>query len=141
MDNLTKEQRKKNMQNIRSINTKPERLIMRELSRRKIYFAKYVSSIIGKPDIVFRRKKVILFVDSDFWHGHPKRLIMPKSNKKYWETKIERNKKRDKEVNTQLKKDGWKVIRLWEYDIKYNIGKCVKKIQKALEQLPTSPRK
>jgi DNA mismatch endonuclease (patch repair protein) len=133
MNNLTKEQRKKNMQNIRSVNTAPERLIMRELSRRKIYFAKYVNSIIGKPDIVFRRKKVILFVDSDFWHGHPKRLIMPKSNKKYWETKIERNRKRDKEVNTQLKKDGWKIIRLWEYDIKHNIGKCVKRIQKALE--------
>lgn len=133
MDNLTKEQRKKNMQNIRSVNTEPERLIMRELSRRKIYFAKYVNSIIGKPDIVFRRKKVILFVDSDFWHGHPKRLIMPKSNKKYWETKIERNRKRDKEVNTQLKKDGWKIIRLWEYDIKHNIDKCVRRILKVLE--------
>jgi DNA mismatch endonuclease (patch repair protein) len=133
MDNLTKEQRKKNMQNIRSVNTAPERLVMRELSRRKIYFAKYVNSIIGKPDIVFRRKKVVLFVDSDFWHGHPKRLIMPKSNKKYWETKIERNRKRDKEVNTQLKKDGWKVIRIWEYDIKHNIDKYVKRILKAIE--------
>jgi len=133
MDNLTKEQRKKNMQNIRSVNTAPERLVMRELSRRKIYFAKYVNSIIGKPDIVFRRKKVVLFVDSDFWHGHPKRLIMPKSNKKYWETKIERNRKRDKEVNTQLKKDGWKVIRIWEYDIKHNIDKCVERILKAIE--------
>ena len=121
------------MQNIRSVNTAPERLVMRELSRRKIYFAKYVNSIIGKPDIVFRRKKVVLFVDSDFWHGHPKRLIMPKSNKKYWETKIERNRKRDKEVNTQLKKDGWKVIRIWEYDIKHNIDKYVKRILKAIE--------
>ena len=57
MDNLTKEQRRRNMQNIRSEGTEPERKIMRELRRRKIYFAKHVKSIIGKPDIVFRRKK------------------------------------------------------------------------------------
>lgn len=133
MDNLTKEQRRKNMQNIRSKHTAPEKLIMRELSSRKIYFAKYVASIIGKPDIVFRRKKNIVFVDSDFWHKHPKRFIMPKSNKKYWKSKIECNVKRDKEVNKQLKKDGWKVIRIWEYDIKHNIDKCVKKILKAIK--------
>ena len=133
MDNLTKEQRRNNMRNIRSMNTAPERLIMRELSRRKIYFRKYVNSITGKPDIVFRRKKVIVFVDSDFWHVHPKRFIMPKSNKKYWKAKIEHNIERDKGVNKQLKKDGWKVIRIWEYDIKHNIDKCVKKILKAIE--------
>lgn len=133
MDNLTKEQRRKNMQNIRSMNTAPERLIMRELSRRKIYFGKYVNSITGKPDIVFRRKKVIVFVDSDFWHVHPKRFIMPKSNKKYWKAKIERNKKRDKEVNKQLRKDGWKVIRIWEYDIRHNINRSIKKILEAVE--------
>jgi DNA mismatch endonuclease (patch repair protein) len=133
MDNLTKEQRRKNMQNIRSMNTAPERLIMRELSRRKIYFAKYVNSITGKPDIVFRRKKVIVFVDSDFWHVHPNRFIMPKSNKKYWKAKIERNKKRDKEVNKQLRKAGWKVIRIWEYDIRHNINRSIKKILRAVE--------
>ena len=67
------------------------------------------------------------------WHGHPKRFIMPKSNKKYWETKIDRNRKRDRKVSTQLKKDSWKVIRIWEYDIKHNIEKCVKRILKAIE--------
>lgn len=133
MDNLTKEQRRKNMQNIRSTNTAPERLIMKELLRRKIYFAKYVNSIIGKPDIVFRHKKIIIFVDSDFWHRHPERFIMPKSNKKYWKAKIEQNKKRDKEINKQLKKGGWKTIRIWEYDIKHNLNRSIKKILKAIE--------
>lgn len=128
MDNLTKAQRKKNMQNIRSNNTAPERLIMQELRRRRIYFAHHVKSLTGKPDIVFRRKKIVVFIDSDFWHGHPARYIKPKSNRKYWLAKIRRNKERDAEVNTILKKSGWKVIRIWEADIKRSIERCVKKV-------------
>jgi len=140
MDNLTKEQRRKNMQNIRSTGTTPERLIMKELRKRKIYFAKNVASIIGKPDIVFRRKKIVIFVDSDFWHGHPKRLIMPKTNVEYWENKIFRNKKRDKVVSNFLKKEGWKVIRFWEFDIKKNPQKCINKILKVLKSWPRPKR-
>ena len=132
MDNLTKEQRHKNMQNIRSKDTTPEKQIMRELKRRKVYFAKYSSSLIGKPDIVFRKKKITVFIDSDFWHVHPKRFIMPKSNIKYWKEKIVQNQKRDKDVNCELKKEGWKVIRIWEYDVRKNTSKCVDKILKFL---------
>lgn len=128
MDNLTTEQRKKNMQNIRSENTKPELIIMRELKRKKIYFAKHVKTIVGKPDIVFRRKKIVVFIDSDFWHGHPLRFIMPKTNQEYWEEKIARNKKRDLEVNKILKNQGWEVLRLWEFDIKKNRDNCLKTI-------------
>ena len=128
MDNLTKAQRKKNMQNIRLKNTAPERLIMRELRRRRIYFAHHVTSITGKPDIVFRRKKIAVFIDSDFWHGHPARYVKPKSNRKYWRAKISRNKKRDVEVNRILKKAEWKIIRLWEYDVKKNLNICIRKI-------------
>lgn len=132
MDNLTKEQRRKNMQNIRSMNTTPERIIMRELRKRKVYFAKHPKTIIGKPDIVFRRKKVAVFIDSDFWHCHPKRFIMPKTNKRYWVNKIISNKQRDKKVNRKLRKMGWKVIRLWEYDIKKNATRSVCKILDSL---------
>jgi len=135
MDNLTKLQRRKNMQNIRSSGTSAEILIMRALRRQKIYFAKNVKSIIGKPDIVFRRNKTAVFIDSDFWHVHPKRFIMPKTNMKYWRSKIKQNKKRDKEVNKALKKEGWKVIRIWEYDVKRDVGKCIKKILKLTKQI------
>lgn len=128
MDNLTKEQRRKNMRNICSRDTAPERAIMHELKRRKIYFASHVNSITGKPDIVFRRKKIAVFIDSDFWHGHPKRCIMPQTNVEYWKNKISRNRKRDKEVNCILKKDGWGVIRLWEYDVKNSFDKCIQTI-------------
>ena len=134
MDNLTKAQRQKNMRNIRSKNTKPERMVMRELRRRKIYFAKHVDKIIGKPDIVFRRKKVIVFIDSDFWHGHPVRFTMPKTNTAYWEKKIVRNKERDKEVNKVLSKEGWTVIRLWEYDIKHDLDNCIGQILQTIDR-------
>jgi len=128
MDNLTPEQRRKNMQNIRSEGTRPELLIAKELRRRKIYFAKNVKTIIGKPDFVFRRKRVAVFVDSDFWHGNRTRCIMPKSNCGYWEEKIARNRQRDRQVTRTLKKDGWTVIRLWEKDIRRNLDKSIKKI-------------
>lgn len=134
MDNLTKEQRRKTMQSIRSKGTLPERLIMQELKRKKIYFASYVDSIIGKPDIVFRRKKITVFIDSDFWHGHPKRCIMPKTNADYWLNKIARNRKRDREVDRILKQDGWKVIRLWAYDVKHQFDNCIQIIFTALEK-------
>jgi len=130
MDNLTPAQRKKNMQNIRSKGTKPERILMRELKKLKIYFATHSKNIIGKPDIVFRRKKIAVFVDSDFWHGHKTRFVMPKTNKDYWEKKIANNKNRDRKVNKTLKSLGWRVIRLWEYDIKKNPHKCINKILK-----------
>jgi DNA mismatch endonuclease (patch repair protein) len=75
MDDLTPEQRHKNMSHIRSQNTVPELLVMRELKHRKIYFAKHVMKILGKPDIVFRRKKIVVFIDSDFWHCNPERFF------------------------------------------------------------------
>lgn len=130
MDNLTPAQRKKNMQNIRSKGTKPELILMSELKKLKIYFATHAKNIIGKPDIVFRRKKIAVFVDSDFWHGHKTKFVMPKTNKDYWEKKIANNKKRDREVNKTLKSTDWRVIRLWEYDIKKNIKKCLNRILK-----------
>jgi len=132
MDNLTRKQRRKNMQNIRSEGTEPEQLIAKELRIKKIYFAKNVKTIFGKPDFVFRRKRVAVFIDSDFWHGHKKRCIMPKSNCIYWEQKIKRNKQRDKIVNRKLRKEGWSVIRLWEKDINRNLVKSMNKIIEAL---------
>ena len=132
MDNLTKAQRRKNMQNIRSAGTSPEKAVMRELRRLNIYFARNVRSITGKPDIVFRRKKTAVFIDSDFWHGHPSRYIKPKSNVLYWQDKVKRNKQRDKEVTRVLRKEGWKVLRFWERDINRNLTKCVIRITRYL---------
>ena len=133
MDNLTPEQRRKNMQNIRSEGTLPERLIAAELKKRKIYFAKNVKTVFGRPDFVFRRKKVAVFVDSDFWHGRRTRCKMPKSNTEFWRNKINHNRRRDRKVNIELKKEGWTVIRLWETDIKKNLQKSFEKILKLIQ--------
>jgi DNA mismatch endonuclease (patch repair protein) len=135
MDDLSKEDRRKNMQNIRSKNTIPELLVMNELKRRKIYFAKHVDKIFGKPDIVFRRKKIIVFIDSDFWHYNPQKFIMPATNVEYWEKKIQKNRERDKLVNETLRKEGWLVLRFWESDIKKDTNKVVDKIIKKLEEI------
>lgn len=133
MDNLTREQRRRNMQNIRSTKTIPEEMVARELRKRRIYFARNVKSMIGRPDFVFRRKKVAVFIDSDFWHGHSKRCIMPKSNCAYWNQKIANNKIRDKLVNRELRKSGWKVARIWEHSLKKHFNRGVSQIVNLLK--------
>ncbi|MCL2182815.1 MAG: very short patch repair endonuclease [Chitinispirillia bacterium] len=135
MDNLSKDSRRKNMQHIRSENTVPELLVMNTLKYRRIYFARHVNKIIGKPDIVFRRKKIVVFIDSDFWHCNPRKFIMPQTNKDYWVKKIKRNVERDKTVNKELRKNGWKVLRFWESDIKKNVEVVVNKIIRELDKL------
>jgi len=132
MDNLTEEQRKKNMRNIRSKGTKPERIIGKKLREKGIYFTQHVKKVFGKPDITFLRKKIAVFIDSDFWHCNPENFQMPKTNRDYWENKIQRNVERDKKVNQKLKKEGWKVIRIWESEIKEDPTECVERILKAI---------
>ncbi len=132
MDNLTPEQRRLNMQRIHSTGTQAELLLMGELKKRGLSFTTYDKTVIGKPDIVFPERKVAVFVDSDFWHGNPKRFIAPQTNVEYWTRKIERNKKRDRQVNSQLKKEGWHVVRVWDYDVKRRLELCIGKILKTL---------
>ncbi len=134
MDNLTPEQRKKNMRNIRSTGTKPEKIIMNELKRERIFFKCYDKNIIGKPDIVFSKRKIAVFIDSDFWHGHPKRFIMPKTNVKYWSEKILKNKARDKKITNRLRKNDWSVLHIWEHDVNHRLDLCIRKIIKKIEE-------
>ena len=103
-------------------------MFMRALKSHKIYFAKYAKSLPGKPDLVFRKKRVVVFIDSEFWHGHPTKFIMPKSNLAYWKKKIAGNRARDKKVNALLKKNRWKVMRFWEADVKKKTEACVNKL-------------
>ncbi len=134
VDNLTPEQRRKTMQRISSTGTKAERMVMDELERRGYKFVRHDKTLIGKPDIVFLEKRLAVFIDSDFWHGNPKRFIMPKTNVEYWEKKLEGNKKRDRKVNRQLRKEGWNILRIWEYDIKHNLEYCIDRILKKLKK-------
>lgn len=87
----------------------------------------------GSPDFLFGRKKAAIFVDGCFWHGCRKHCIMPKSNKSYWNPKIERNKNRDKQINKYYRQKGWKVLRIWEHDIRKKPGNVILKIKKILD--------
>jgi len=127
MDNLNPHIRRKNMQNIRSKNTIME-LKVRSLLHKKGLRFRIHTNLIGKPDIVFQSKRVVVFLDSCFFHKCPYHYIETKSNKKYWKPKLQRNKERAKEVNEHLKKDGWTVLRFWEHQIKKNPEKVISKI-------------
>ena len=88
--------------------------------------------VYGKPDFVFRRQKIAVFVDGCFWHGCPKCYRRPRSNKKFWDAKIARNKTRDRRVNRELRKFVWRVVRIWEHDLAWRSAACVRKIQAML---------
>jgi len=139
MDNLTVEQRKKNMQNIRSKNTKPEIILRKQLWKRGLRYRIHGNKIIGKPDIYIKGKKIAIFVDSDFWHGklYQEGKAVPKSNQDYWIPKLERNIKRDKEVNKALLSAGWTVIRCWESNLKKNTDHCLDEIVKIIQNPQT----
>lgn len=74
--------------------------------------------LLGKPDFVFRKGRLAVFVDGCFWHGCPKHLRRPKGNRRYWQQKIERNRKRDLFVTRNLRRTGWRVSRVWEHELK-----------------------
>lgn len=87
-----------------------------------------------RPDFVFREKKVAVFVDGCFWHGCPKCYIRPRQNQKFWDAKFATNHERDRKVNKALKAAGWKVLRIWEHELRRkHEAKLRKKLEKALE--------
>jgi len=132
MDVHTPEQRHYNMSCIHSKNTKPELKIMRALRKKGIWFTQHRKDVIGKPDIVFLRKKIAVFIDSDFWHG---KKHLPKTNQEFWSAKFERNRKRDIEVNEKLSEQGWTILRLSDEEVFKNIDSCLEKILKIIGKI------
>lgn len=119
-DNLTKEQRKKAMSSVRQQDTKPEKLVRSILHKLGFRFRKNVSSLAGKPDIVLPKYKTIIFVHGCFWHQHKdcQKANRPTSNIEFWNNKLDKNIKRDKQTEAELKGLGWKVIVVWTYEMK-----------------------
>lgn len=135
MDDLTPEQRKKNMRAIRSKDTTIELALRKALWQRGIRYRKNYRGLIGKPDIVITKYRIAVFCDSDFWHGYDweNRKERIKSNQDYWIPKIERNMKRDREVTEALVEQGWIVLRFWEHTIRKELEECVNDIQEAVD--------
>ena len=118
-DNHTPEQRRKNMSRIRGKNTKPEEIVRKYLFSRGLRYRKNVRRLPGCPDIVLTKYKAVIFVNGCFWHHHDcDRFKWPSSNQAYWVPKIKGNVERDKRNRQLLSAMGWKVIIIWECQLK-----------------------
>lgn len=138
MDNVSSEVRKRTMQSVKSRNTKLENKIMKALWNNGIRYRKNVKDLVGHPDISIKNKKVVVFVDSCFWHGCPEHCRMPHSNEIYWNKKIANNKERDEIVNKHYADQGWTCVRVWEHELRYHfdftVTRLVEMIQKVKEE-------
>ena len=136
MDDLTPEQRRKNMQAIKSKDTSIELALRHALWHCGIRYRKNYKGLPGKPDIVITKYRIAIFCDSDYWHGYDweNRHRRIKSNREYWIPKIERNMQRDKEVTAQLQEAGWTVLRFWEWQIKKHLDECVNVVIKTINE-------
>ena len=115
------------MSKIRSKDSKIEIDFRKAIWKAGFRYRKNPKGYFGKPDLVLKKYKIVIFVDSCFWHGCKKHCRLPSTNKKYWVEKIEGNKRRAKEVNRYYKKIGWKVIRVWEHNMGEGLDKITKK--------------
>lgn len=132
-DIFSKKKRSEIMSKIKGKETKLEIAFRKELWRSGYRYRKNVSGYFGKPDILLKKYKTVIFTDSCFWHGCKKHFRLPSSKVDYWTNKISRNKKRDKKVDSYYKKNGWNIIRVWEHDRK-NIPKIVEKLKNNLSK-------
>lgn len=136
MDNLTQEQRRKNMQHIKGKDTTIEITIRKALWHKGYRYRKNYKDLPGKPDIVLTKEKIAIFCDSEFFHGKDWEILKPRlaksNNGEYWQKKIERNIQRDDEVNKELLFLGWTVIRFWGKDVLKKTDECIRVIEETI---------
>ena len=133
MDSLTPEQRRYCMSRIRGKNTKPELALRSALWHLGYRYRLHPADLEGKPDIAFPSKRVAVFVDGCFFHGCPEHATTPKTNTRFWRTKIDRNRARDQTVNRVLHDAGWTVLRFWEHEVRGQLDECLARVIAALD--------
>lgn len=121
------------MRAVKDHDSKIELEFRRALWRRGFRYRKNAKNYFGKPDIVLRKLKTVIFIDSCFWHGCLEHLRMPSSRQDYWIRKIERNKKRDLEVNDYYHSNEWTVLRFWEHDVAKNLENTINRTVDSLK--------
>jgi DNA mismatch endonuclease, patch repair protein len=124
---LPKKSRSEIMSSIRAV-SKLESMVTQELWKNGLRFRRNVRSLKGTPDIAIKKYKVVIFIDSCFWHFCPIHGKMPKTNIEFWRKKLERNQERDKETNEFYLKNGWNILRVWEHEIRKEFDKTISKI-------------
>jgi len=133
MDKLSKKKRGWNMSRIHSKNTKPE-IIFRKFLYNKGYRYRIHYLLNGKPDVVFPKYRIVVFINGCFWHSHGcKNSGVPKTNTEFWKNKLAENVVRDKKNLSTLKGEHWKTITIWECEIEENLPKAIRKIEKLLQ--------
>jgi len=132
----TSRNRSELMKKIRSVNTKPEKILKKKLWNLGYRYRINCVCLSGKPDIVLRKYKLVIFIDGEFWHGYDwdKKKLRIKSNTEYWIPKIEGNMRRDELNNIQLMAIGYTVLRFWEKEITNDLISCVQEIQTTIKQ-------
>ena len=135
MSNRTPEITHKIMSAVKSKDTEPELMLRKALWHTGLRYRKNYKQLPGKPDVVFLRKKVAIFCDGDFWHGHNWAIRGLKSLDEelngysdFWRTKILKNIERDEKNNRLLMEMGWTVVRFWESEIRSNLNECVQRV-------------
>ena len=144
-DVLTKEQRHKNMQNIRGKDTKPEVVLRKALWHKGYRYRKNYKLLPGKPDIVLTRQRICIFVDSEFFHGKGfdsgyestkysslREQLEHSDNSEFWLKKIQRNMERDREIDAQLHGMGWQVLHFWSKDALKRTDECIYQIEETI---------
>lgn len=135
-DNHSKEIRSMNMSRIRSTNSKPEEIVRKYLFAKGFRYRKNVKKLPGCPDIVLPKYKTVIFVNGCFWHKHVcPRFVWPSSNREYWIPKIQKNVERDNLNSIELQNMGWRIITVWECELKK------KNRENRLEKLETEIKK
>ncbi|KPQ15226.1 MAG: DNA mismatch endonuclease / patch repair protein Vsr [Algoriphagus marincola HL-49] len=129
--------RSSNMSKIRSKGTQPEKLLKKALWHAGIRHKSPKKKLPGNPDISLKKYKLVIFVDGAFWHGYDweNRKNTIKSNREFWIAKIERNRERDQEINAFYRSKGWTVLRFWDFEVKGELGVCLKNVINRLKVL------
>lgn len=122
------------MSRIRGENTAPE-IALRKALWKADYRYRLKSKLPGKPDLSFPKYKVVVFIDGCFWHKCPDHFVQPKTRASFWQGKIEANVERDLKNNEMLKSQGWRVIRIWEHEIRSSLEDSVARVVQTLEEL------
>jgi len=116
-DKFAPEVRSRIMAAIKSKNTGIERLVFAHLRREKLHFQRHYKRVVGKPDVAVPSRRLAVFIDGDFWHGYHYPLWRHKLPSAFWHEKIERNRARDRRNFAKLRRQGWRVLRIWEHDL------------------------
>jgi len=135
-DIFTKEKRSQIMSKVGSKDTKPEKLVRSALHRLGYRFRLHDKKLPGKPDLVLPKYKTVIFVHGCFWHQHSGcgKASIPRTNRAFWQEKLEKNVIRDRKVNVQLTEMGWNVITVWECDVKKHLSEVIGEIDNSLKK-------